>query len=48
MRTIGCSLLLFNYLANMIHEGWLGAPITSSSSSDVTLRMVWMIDYRGS
>jgi len=48
MRTIGCSLLLFNCLADMIHKEWLGAPTTSLSSLDVTLRMVWIIDYRSS
>ena len=48
MRTIGCSLLLFNCLTDMIHKGWLGALTTSLSSLDVTLRMVWIIDYRSS
>jgi len=47
VRTLGCSLLLCEYLVNMIHEGWLEA-FTTSSSSDIELRIVQMIDQRDS
>ena len=45
MRTLGWSFSVCDDLVNMIHDRWFNAPIIFSSSLDIELRILWIIDY---
>jgi len=47
VMTLGCLFSLANYLENIVHDRWLGAPMISSPFLDIKLGIVQIIDQGG-